>query len=176
MAIRFGAANIQATLIACAALLLGNSVLADERGASKWFRYGAGIEQNWQVTPDPARLDRIVISPKGDRSGAAKRVLVMYPRPSSAYDIAITKILQVFQAKSIDTELTISNFEMDDQRGRQALRSAENQGFDLIFGMGSESTAWLYDNYRGGAVPVVSVCSKDPVQLGQMKDYTRGSN
>ena len=79
--------------------------------------------------------------------------------------------MQVFQAKSIDTELTIINFEMDDQRGIEALRFAENQGFDLIFGMGSESTAWLYDNYRGGAVPVVSVCSKDPVQLGQMRDY-----
>jgi putative ABC transport system substrate-binding protein len=41
--------------------------------------------------------------------------------------------------------------------------------------MGSESTAWLYDNYQGGAIPVVSVCSKDPVQLGQMKDYASGS-
>jgi putative tryptophan/tyrosine transport system substrate-binding protein len=177
MASSFGAANIHSTVIACAAaLLLGNSVLADERGAPKWFRYGAGIEQNWQVVPDPVRLDRIAISPKGGRSGAARRVLVMYPRPSSAYDIAITKILQVFQAKSLDTELTIINFEMDDQRGIEALRSAENQGFDLIFGMGSESTAWLYDNYRGGAVPVVSVCSKDPVQLGQMRDYKSGSN
>jgi putative ABC transport system substrate-binding protein len=41
--------------------------------------------------------------------------------------------------------------------------------------MGSESTAWLYDNYRGGSIPVVSVCSKDPVQLGQMTDYESGS-
>ncbi len=40
--------------------------------------------------------------------------------------------------------------------------------------MGSESTAWLFDNYRGGKIPVVSVCSKDPVQLGQIKDYERG--
>ena len=41
--------------------------------------------------------------------------------------------------------------------------------------MGSESTAWLFDNYRGGKILVVSVCSKDPVQLGQIKDYERGS-
>ena len=41
--------------------------------------------------------------------------------------------------------------------------------------MGSESTAWLFDNYRHGAIPVVSVCSKNPVQLGQIKDYERGS-
>ena len=41
--------------------------------------------------------------------------------------------------------------------------------------MGSEATAWLYDNYRGGALPVVTVCSKDPVQLKQMRDYDSGS-
>ena len=41
--------------------------------------------------------------------------------------------------------------------------------------MGSESTAWLYQNYQGGALPVVTVCSKDPVLLGQMKDYDAGS-
>ena len=40
---------------------------------------------------------------------------------------------------------------------------------------GSEATAWLYDRYRGGAIPVVSVCSKDPVQLGQMRGYEEGS-
>jgi putative ABC transport system substrate-binding protein len=127
---------------------------------------------------DQARATRpfhVTVSPKGDRSRSPKRVLVLYPRPSSAYDIAITKILQVFRSKTIDAEFRVINFEMDDKRGREALRFAEDEKFDLIFGMGSESTAWLYDNYRGGAIPVVSVCSKDPVQLGQMKDYTSGS-
>ena len=41
--------------------------------------------------------------------------------------------------------------------------------------MGSASTAWLWEHYRGGAVPVVSVCSKDPVLLGQAQDYDSGS-
>src|SRR6185503_16681121 len=35
--------------------------------------------------------------------------------------------------------------------------------------------AWLYDRYRKGSIPVVTVCAKDPVQLGQMKDYDTGS-
>ena len=62
-----------------------------------------------------------------------------------------------------------------DKKGAAALQFAEKNKFDLIFAMGSESTAWLYDRYHGGAIPVVSVCSKDPVQLGQMQNYTSGS-
>jgi putative ABC transport system substrate-binding protein len=41
--------------------------------------------------------------------------------------------------------------------------------------MGSESTAWLFKHYRNGAIPVVTVCSKDPVELKQIKDYDTGS-
>ncbi|HVO95304.1 MAG TPA: ABC transporter substrate binding protein [Terriglobales bacterium] len=64
---------------------------------------------------------------------------------------------------------------MDDARGNAALQEAKNSKDDLIIAMGSESTAWLYDHYLGGAIPVVTVCSKDPVQLGQMRDYDSGS-
>ena len=41
--------------------------------------------------------------------------------------------------------------------------------------MGSESTAWLWKFYQGGRIPVVSVCSKDPVLLGQVKSYESSS-
>jgi putative ABC transport system substrate-binding protein len=41
--------------------------------------------------------------------------------------------------------------------------------------MGSESTAWLWNAYKGGKIPVVSVCSKDPVSLGQVKNYDSAS-
>jgi putative tryptophan/tyrosine transport system substrate-binding protein len=112
---------------------------------------------------------------KGEDHGPAKRILVLYPRPSSADDLAITKILQVFETKGVSTHFTVINFTMDDRRGTEAIQFAEKNKVDLIFSMGSESTAWLYDHYRGGAIPVVSVCSKDPVQLGQMKDYNSGS-
>jgi putative tryptophan/tyrosine transport system substrate-binding protein len=170
------ASRLRRGVMACvAALLLSGSALAQDRATAKWFRYGAGVDQSWHIAEDATRPFHVTVSPKGDRSRSPKRVLVLYPRPSSAYDIAITKILQVFRSKTIDAEFRVINFEMDDKRGREALRFAEDEKFDLIFGMGSESTAWLYDNYRGGAIPDVSVCSKDPVQLGQMKDYTSGS-
>jgi putative ABC transport system substrate-binding protein len=101
--------------------------------------------------------------------------LVLYPRASSAYDIAITQILQVFSNKEINAEFLIVNFELDDARGNTIIRQAEKDGYELIFAMGSESAAWLYNHYKNGALPVVTVCSKDPVLLGQMKDYDSGS-
>jgi putative ABC transport system substrate-binding protein len=55
------------------------------------------------------------------------------------------------------------------------VRAAESGQAQLILSMGSETTAWLHHRYRGGAIPVVSVCSKDPVELGQMPGYESGS-
>ena len=151
--------------------------VAQDHLASKWFRYGGGIDAAWNFAADPANPLKITVTRSKGREvrGPAKRVLVLYPRPSSAYDVAITKILHVFETKEMNAEFTIVNFEMDDRKGAAALQFAESNKSDLIFAMGSESTAWLYDNYQGGAIPVVSVCSKDPVQLGQMKDYASGS-
>jgi len=149
---------------------------AQERPDGKWFRYGGGVESAWDVIPDTANPMKLSLRRRdGDLLGPRKRVFVLYPRPSSAYDIAITKILHVFETKEINAEFTVVNFDMNDRKGAAALQLAEQNKSDLIFAMGSESTAWLYDNYRGGAIPVVSVCSKDPVQLGQMSDYTSGS-
>lgn len=140
---------------------------------SKWFRYASSIDATWTVSStDPMRYE--IQRKKKDSQGPGQRVLVLYPRASSAYDIAITKILQVFESKGMDVSVTVINFNMKDPLGADALKFAEQNKMDLIFAMGSESTAWLYDNYRTGKIPVVSVCSKDPVQLGQIADYERG--
>ncbi|MGZ9142396.1 MAG: ABC transporter substrate-binding protein [Candidatus Binatia bacterium] len=140
---------------------------------SKWFKFTANVSTEWDVKGD-ADPNQLFISSK-QKHGPARRVLVLYPRASSAYDIAITQILQVFAAKDVNAELSVVNFELNDGRGKNILRKAEADKVDLIFAMGSESAAWLYRNYKGGALPVVTVCSKDPVLLGQMKDYDTGS-
>lgn len=108
-------------------------------------------------------------------SGPLRRLLVLYPRPSPAYDVAISKILEVFSAKNLDLELLAFNFQGDDGRGTAALQMVEDGPVDLVLSMGSESTAWLHQYYRKGAVPVVTVCSKDPVALGQIPGYEEGS-
>lgn len=143
---------------------------------AKWFRYDEDISKSWVFNGTVNDPYQVTIHRKGVQPGtASKRVFVFYPRPSSAYDTSITAILNVFDEKNIDAEFRIFNFRKSPERGRSGLISAEKWNADLIFSMGSESTAWLWKSYRGGAIPVVSVCSKDPVMLGQIPDYNRGS-
>jgi len=150
------------------------ATVAEPQPFSKWFKYSPDIENSWDVASDAAQPMYVSLRRK-DAAGPLKRVLVLYPRPSSAYDIAITEILRTFAAKEINSHVEVVNFELNDARGKAALQAAEKNGVDLIFAMGSESAAWLFEHYKGGALPVVTVCSKDPVQLGQMKDYDSGS-
>lgn len=149
---------------------------AQEAAISNWFRYDSGAATGWDASMDRSDPMRVVIHRTiAQGSTATRHVLVLYPRASSAYDIAITKILQVFEAKDLNVDFTVIDFDLDDDSAKQALDFAQHNDIDLIFAMGSESVAWLYNHYRGGAIPVVSVCSKDPVQLGQTPDYEKGS-
>ncbi|MCC7049466.1 MAG: hypothetical protein IT562_22345 [Alphaproteobacteria bacterium] len=165
-------------LLAGALLLAGfgdaRAAMQSLPGKHAWFGFGEEVRVNWEVTPWAADPMRVTILPRF-ASTPVFRVKVLYPRQSSAYDVAITKILQVFAQKDIDARFEIFNYNNDDALGRQAIATAEQAKADLIFSMGSESTAWLYRNYLGGAIPVISVCSKDPVDLGQAKDYESGS-
>jgi MFS family permease len=174
---RLGLPQAMATALVLT-LLASSSAHADGKPpSSKWFRYGPSIEMAWQVADVPSDPLQVAVHRKdAEKRGPARHVLVLYPRPSSAYDIAITTILDVFETKEINADMLVVNFEIDDQKGKDALKLAQDGKYDLIIAMGSESTAWLYDHYRGGAIPVVSVCSKDPVLLGQAKDYDHGSN
>lgn len=147
-----------------------------------WFRFDAGIMQNWRPVADQNDPLRLKVY-KGNASASSGlriepryRVMVLYPRRSSAYDVAITRILNVFTDREILAEFTVFNFDRNDERGKTAIDLAEANNIDLIFSMGSESTAWLWNNYKGGEIPVVSVTSKDPVMLGQAQSYDRGSN
>lgn len=141
-----------------------------------WFKFSPSILKTWTFIAKPEDPNRVVARPL--RLGLAspqRKVLVVYPRASSAYDVSITKILNVFEDKLLDAEVTVVNFRLDDTRGKDLLRHAESEGFELIMAMGSESTAWLWAHYKGGKLPVVSVCSKDPVVLGQSPGYDSGS-
>jgi putative ABC transport system substrate-binding protein len=194
MAHEFTPSRRTVTLLGAAAfgLALGGAprligpVRAQERPASgagsgdlayqSWFKLVGGAEEQWRIVPTPGNtLEVRVLAREAQRAAPAKKVLVVYPRPSSAYDIAISRILSVFAGRLLPVELTAVNFQTDDARGHAVLRQAHDGNFDLILAMGSESAAWLWDNYKGGRLPVVTVCSKDPVMLGQAAAYDRGS-
>jgi putative ABC transport system substrate-binding protein len=150
---------------------------ADEPSYSDWFKVTPETSQVWSVAgvgDDPYQV-RVVRNDASAAAGPVRKVAVFYPRPSSAYDTAISKILGVFAEKGINAEFTVYNFRTDDAEGMKALKVAQKSGAELIFAMGSESTAWLYANYLDGKIPVISVCSKDPVLLGQTKAYDAGS-
>ncbi len=169
------AAGLAAALTAV--LLSGPSQALAEPAYYRWFQPSEKNLQSWLIRErngDPYQID--ILRRAGSRIGrTTKRVLVMFPRPSSAYDIAMNKILDLFVEKDFDAEIKVINFRKDPERGQDTLRLAQAWNADLIFSMGSETTAWLWNTFRGGKIPVVSVCSKDPVLLGQAERYDQGS-
>lgn len=164
-----------AAVLATAPLPLSTGTARAAPRFGSWFRLVQHMSSRWQVTAAATDEMRVEIRPFETPNGALRRILVFYPRPSSAYDVAISRILDFFAARGINAVFTALNFDLNDGRGADALELAENEGYELIFAMGSESTAWLYQYYRNGELPVVSVCSKDPVSLGQMPGYDVGS-
>jgi putative ABC transport system substrate-binding protein len=140
-----------------------------------WFKVYDEALDAWAIHDDQRSDLRTIIERRQPASGPIKKVLVLYPRKSTAYDVAMTRILSVFAEKNANVRLVAENFENRPELADDIMRRAEAEKFDLIFAMGSEATAYLYGAHRNSRVPVVTVCSKDPVQLGQMKDYESGS-
>ena len=168
--------NSSAARLAIGALLsLTTFYPANANGYDSWFKHNEELTGAWEffeVGDDPHQVE--IKSTLGN-SEDPKKILVLYPKKSSAYDIAMSKILDVYASKNMNATFRAFNFRNDDGAGAMALDLAEQEDYDLIFSMGSVSTAWLYTYYRNGGIPVVSVCSKDPVALGQAPDYEAGS-
>ncbi len=173
----FGPGNLALIAVALlAAGLLGGASNAAEPRYGAWFKPAEESKKSWSFFEVEGDAYSLTIQPK--RAGpkdSRRRVFVLFPRRSSAYDIAMVQILRVFEEKNINADFTLVNFDNDHVRGKRALKMADEGGFELVFSMGSQSTAWLWENYRGGALPVISVCSKDPVVLGQARDYETGT-
>jgi putative tryptophan/tyrosine transport system substrate-binding protein len=142
---------------------------------SNWFKYGSELDRSWSVSEVDGDANRVLIRPLGMEINSGKRITVLYPRASSAYDTAITKILDVFDDKNMAVWIDVVNYAGSNERAAAAVAEAEERKCDLIVTMGSESTALLWQTYKGGRIPVVTVCAKDPVTLAQMPSYDVGS-
>lgn len=141
-----------------------------------WFKYADSALEKWNIseTSDPDRVE-LVSKRVAQARHQPQRILLVYPRLSSAYDIAITKILSVFEDKQLDVRITAAHYRNDEARGHRLVTEARTGAYDLVMTMGSEATAFFYDHFRGASTPVVTVCSKDPVVLGQSPGYNKGS-
>jgi putative ABC transport system substrate-binding protein len=165
--------NIRQYGVLVAGLLLAGIVHAGTVDA--WFKLFDENRADWTMQAnerDPLRVD---LRPTKGAGRPAHKVLVLYPKASAAYDVAMNKLLAVFGQKRIAASFVAVNYLNDAALGHQAVKLARREKADLIFAMGSESTAFLFAAYRQGSIPVVSVCAKDPVHLGQMPGYDVGS-
>lgn len=139
-----------------------------------WFTLLPHVADRWQLSPDPDRSDRFKIQAV-EGEGARYNVVVLFPKQSSAYDTAMAQILGTFSEKKLAAQFEVINFGGDTAAGLAVLAELRDKPVDLIYSMGSGSTSFLVENYGDGQIPVVSVCSKDPVLMGQVADYESGS-
>jgi putative ABC transport system substrate-binding protein len=144
---------------------------------SDWFKLKAESARHWAVVPAPGDANQLELRLREPRevAGQPKQVLVLYTRASSSYDTAINRVLAILLEKRIPAVVTVKNMTRDAELGKQALAFAKARGFDLILTMGSDTTDVLVKTFKDSPIPVVTVCSKDPVLLGYVKDYESGS-
>ena len=165
------------------ACLLPTLAIAQENTAPisqiSWFNLKPNAAQNWEILPHPDDEFQFTLKTKHPEDFLdetnPKKVLILFPKKSSAYDTGVARILRVFDSKRVYATFTAINFNKNPELGKKALHFAEINNFDLIISMGSISTAFVHENYSMGVLPVVSALSKDPVLLGQMPDYDSGS-
>ncbi|PJI39564.1 ABC transporter substrate binding protein [Ferrovibrio sp.] len=174
-------ATVIRLLAICMALLLAMPAAASTsddalRDVAAWFAVDDKALDHWLPSAPGAADDRrILLQRKSAADGPLQRVMVIYPRKSTAYDVAMSTMLHDFAARQLNLEILAVNFARDPQRGASLIAEARREGYALVYAMGSETAEWLYQDHRDIDIPVVTVCAKDPVQLGQMPDYDRGS-
>lgn len=168
--------EVLGALVGAASLPAASPSLWAQEAASfpSWVSIPAQKLGRWKLSrdDDPLRCSLVNASAE-DRQRFT--IVVLFPRRSSAYDIALATIIDYFDRRGFVVEFDLINFEQKDVRGAFALQEAARKQARLIFAMGSEATDWLWRNARDTRIPVVTVCSKDPVLLQQMASYEVGS-
>lgn len=144
--------------------------------ARPWFHLQPEVLARWTLVADPADPLRFTLAPRQQpASGRPKQVLLLFAIPSSLFDTTLTVLCDTFLSDRIPVVFTLILFHSTPALGRAALQYAVQRHMDLIFSMGSATTAFVHASFRNGPVPVVTIMSKDPVLLGQMPDYQMGS-
>ncbi len=149
----------------------------EDSATLSWLKLGEEVLPNWQAVILPENDSIMTISPKWKNTSESltKKILGLIPKPSDSYSLASSKLLEVLYEEGIYAEITLVNFNKDNELGKKALQLAEQKNMDLIFSMGSESAAFLHEFYNGGKISAVTCTNKDPVLLQQVADYDKGS-
>jgi putative tryptophan/tyrosine transport system substrate-binding protein len=145
--------------------------------ALKWVQLTPQTLSQWNLSQDTADGKRFTLTPKNlaTLSGRPTRVLVLFTKPLSSFDDTLAAILTVLTEKQVPVTVTLLNFEQKDDLLKAGLAFGEAEKFDLLAPMGSEATQSVHDAYQGGALPTLSLFTKDPVLQGYLKDFNTGS-
>jgi putative ABC transport system substrate-binding protein len=131
----------------------------------------------WDVTQDTPDKSRYTLRRKGvsEPGAASKRVLVPFAKPSQPFDGVLTKLLDVLDERQQPVTLVLWNYNQKLDVLPSIIAYGESEKFDLLAPMGSEATQNIRDVYLNGALPTLSLYTKDPVLQGWAKDYAQGS-
>jgi putative ABC transport system substrate-binding protein len=142
-----------------------------------WLKLSDEALAHWQVRVDGADPDRIELQTSDvKRQMLGKSVLLLLPKPSAAYDVAVSKLLLIWHEKSAAPAVTVVFTHNMPAPTHAAMRSAQQQKTSLVLAVGSEATAFVHEHYRKGQLPLLSVCAKDPVLMKQVERYDIGSS
>ncbi len=139
-----------------------------------WFKLKTPPSASWQITADARDPLRFTLNRPG-QAGTPRRLVVLFTKPSSAYDTALSELVTILASRDVAAVWTVINTAGRAPRGLAVLDEALAMHADLIFSMGSDAAAFAAKHFVGAAIPVVSVSAKDPVLLGQLPSYTAGS-
>lgn len=147
-----------------------------EHTSLEWLEISKEAATHWKTELTPQDPGLMTISPQWERSTGSipKRIFMMLPKNSSSYSLATSVLLETLYQEGLYADITLMNFNKDDNRGHELIQMAEAANADLIFSMGSESQTFFHKFYHQGKIQVVTCTSKDPVLLGFMKDYEQG--
>lgn len=141
-----------------------------------WMIFSADNQKNWSRRIDPATPARLFVERyTKDPDTTPKRILVIVAKKSGSYKLALNKLLEVFFQEKYLADFEVVNIASSQEVGRALLDQAQGQGFDLVFTMGSEAAALVHEFYKNGPLPVVTSINKDPVTLGQVDSYKKGT-
>lgn len=104
------------------------------------------------------------------------KLAAIYFKRSSAYDIAISEILNFYQEIPANLEIHVYFTDYDEELTQQILNTLLTDRTELVFSMGSDTTDFLWEIGRGLDLPFVTVASKDPVSMGYLEDIDSTSN
>ncbi|AFY69104.1 hypothetical protein Pse7367_0804 [Thalassoporum mexicanum PCC 7367] len=142
----------------------------------KWFSLNPEVYLHWHVAAVPNNPATLVVKPNWvSRDVEKKSILILMPKRSSVYGVAVSTTLNIFKQKNIAADFTIVNYGTIEPYGLALLEKAKQDNIDLIFSVGSVSTEFIQENFLGSKIPVVTSASKDPVLLGQTDSYEQGS-